>query len=68
MDPALAVEHAALSRQKTMNDVLDIGDSPVQQFYEGKTIFITGGSGFLGKQLIEKLFRFAIFFFTLLYL
>ncbi|XP_026740164.1 fatty acyl-CoA reductase wat-like [Trichoplusia ni] len=57
MDPALAVEHAALSRQKTMNDALDIGDSPVQRFYEGKTIFITGGSGFLGKQLIEKLFR-----------
>lgn len=27
----------------------------VQQFYAGKTIFITGGSGFMGKVLIEKL-------------
>lgn len=27
----------------------------VQQFYHGKTIFITGGSGFMGKVLIEKL-------------
>lgn len=27
----------------------------VQQFYVGKTIFITGGSGFMGKVLIEKL-------------
>lgn len=27
----------------------------VQEFYKGKTIFITGGSGFMGKVLIEKL-------------
>lgn len=27
----------------------------VQKFYAGKTIFITGGSGFMGKVLIEKL-------------
>lgn len=27
----------------------------VQQFYTGKTIFITGASGFMGKVLIEKL-------------
>lgn len=27
----------------------------VQEFYVGKTIFITGASGFMGKVLIEKL-------------
>lgn len=27
----------------------------VQEFYAGKTIFITGGSGFMGKVLIETL-------------
>ena len=27
----------------------------VQEFYAGKTVFITGGSGFMGKVLIEKL-------------
>jgi alcohol-forming fatty acyl-CoA reductase len=27
----------------------------VQKFYAGKTIFITGASGFMGKVLIEKL-------------
>ncbi|XP_062545047.1 putative fatty acyl-CoA reductase CG5065 isoform X2 [Armigeres subalbatus] len=29
--------------------------TPVQQWYAGKTIFITGGSGFMGKVLLEKL-------------
>jgi len=27
----------------------------IQEFYKDKTIFITGGSGFMGKVLIEKL-------------
>ncbi|XP_025160242.1 putative fatty acyl-CoA reductase CG5065 isoform X1 [Harpegnathos saltator] len=31
--------------------------TPVQQFYTGQSIFITGGSGFLGKILIQKLLR-----------
>ena len=29
--------------------------SEIQSFYRGKTIFITGGSGLMGKVLIEKL-------------
>ncbi|CAG9771570.1 unnamed protein product [Ceutorhynchus assimilis] len=29
----------------------------IRTFFEGKNIFITGGSGFLGKPLIEKLLR-----------
>lgn len=29
--------------------------SSIQEFYKGKTIFITGGSGFMGKVLLEKL-------------
>lgn len=29
--------------------------TPVQQFYSGQTVFVTGGSGFMGKVLIEKL-------------
>ncbi|XP_046737953.1 fatty acyl-CoA reductase 1-like [Diprion similis] len=31
--------------------------SEIQQFYVGKNIFITGGTGFLGVVLIEKLLR-----------
>ena len=30
-------------------------NNSVQKFYEGKTIFITGASGFMGKVLLEKL-------------
>lgn len=29
--------------------------SPVAEWYNGRTVFITGGSGFMGKVLIEKL-------------
>lgn len=31
--------------------------SAVQQFYRDSTVLITGGTGFLGKVLIEKLLR-----------
>ncbi|XP_032686156.1 fatty acyl-CoA reductase wat-like [Odontomachus brunneus] len=31
--------------------------TPVQEFYSGQSIFITGGTGFLGKILIQKLLR-----------
>ncbi|XP_035789764.1 fatty acyl-CoA reductase wat-like [Anopheles albimanus] len=31
--------------------------SPLKDFYEGKTILLTGGSGFIGKLLIEKLVK-----------
>lgn len=29
----------------------------IKRFYDGAEIFITGGSGFIGKVLIEKLLR-----------
>lgn len=31
--------------------------SSVSEFYCGKTVFITGGTGFMGKVLLEKLLR-----------
>jgi FlaA1/EpsC-like NDP-sugar epimerase len=31
--------------------------SPVKEFFRNKTVFITGGFGFVGKLLIEKFLR-----------
>lgn len=31
--------------------------TPIQEFYSGQSVFITGGTGFVGKLLIEKLLR-----------
>ncbi|XP_050358525.1 fatty acyl-CoA reductase 1-like [Nymphalis io] len=37
-------------------DDRDLENVPsIQEYYKGKTIFITGGSGFMGKVLVEKL-------------
>ncbi|XP_050689457.1 putative fatty acyl-CoA reductase CG5065 isoform X1 [Eriocheir sinensis] len=33
------------------------GASEISEWYRGKNVFITGGSGFLGKVLLEKLLR-----------
>nr|QGV11532.1 FAR26 [Tetrastichus brontispae] len=35
----------------------NIKSTPIQEFYKDQTIFITGGTGFIGKVLIEKLLR-----------
>lgn len=31
--------------------------SVIQEFYKGANVFLTGGTGFMGKALIEKLLR-----------
>lgn len=35
----------------------EITSTPVLEFYRNKCIFLTGGSGFIGKLLVEKLLR-----------
>ncbi|KAF5291778.1 hypothetical protein FQA39_LY14266 [Lamprigera yunnana] len=32
-------------------------DSQIQKFFENKTVFVTGATGFLGKLLVEKILR-----------
>lgn len=34
-----------------------VQDTEVQRFYRGTNVFLTGGSGFIGNILIEKLLR-----------
>ena len=31
--------------------------SQVKEFYKGKTVFVTGTTGFVGKVLLEKIIR-----------
>lgn len=31
--------------------------TPILDFYRGKVVFLTGGTGFIGKLLLEKLLR-----------
>ncbi|XP_030759584.1 fatty acyl-CoA reductase wat-like [Sitophilus oryzae] len=35
----------------------DLNLTPIQKFYDGANVFITGSTGFLGKILVEKLLR-----------
>lgn len=32
-------------------------DTPMRNFYRGKVVFLTGGTGFLGQIYVEKLLR-----------
>ncbi|KAJ0176919.1 hypothetical protein K1T71_006928 [Dendrolimus kikuchii] len=57
LDPAELVEKEFLARQIPMNAIIDRGDSIIQQCYKNSVVFITGATGFLGKQLVEKLIR-----------
>lgn len=41
---------------QTMDDLIDATPS-IEQFYDNAVIIISGGTGFLGKILVEKLLR-----------
>lgn len=40
-----------------LDDINEISLTPIQKFYSGANIFVTGGTGFLGQLIIEKLLR-----------
>lgn len=42
---------------EVQNALPSIAQNSVADFYNGKNVFITGGTGFMGKVLLEKLLR-----------
>ena len=40
-----------------LGSILLIMANSLARFYSGRTLFLTGGSGYVGKQIIEKLLR-----------
>lgn len=53
---ALTITSEALEHRNNSTNGLKINQkSDIQTFFNGKTVFITGASGFLGKLLLEKL-------------
>lgn len=40
-----------------INSSLDVNRHSIKAFYQNSTILVTGGTGFLGKVLLEKLLR-----------
>lgn len=55
------VDPLELLGERSFNEPREIDESevgsPIQEFYRGAVIFLTGGTGFMGKVLIEKLLR-----------
>lgn len=59
--PEHPIDPLELLGERNFNEPRDIPKdekgSPVQEYYRDATIFLTGGTGFMGKTLIEKLLR-----------
>lgn len=51
------IDANAQEMHTSLGELNSIGDSLISSFYAGKSIFITGASGFMGKVLVEKLLR-----------
>lgn len=57
MTSAIDIYNQALLRSKPIAENISKGDSEIQKFYKDSVIFITGVTGYLAKQLVEKLLR-----------
>lgn len=54
---ALSTPSTTTFHENSAKDAIDDDYISVPEFYNGRSIFITGGTGFMGKVLVEKLLR-----------
>jgi fatty acyl-CoA reductase len=55
------IDPLELLGERSFNEPREVHESeigsPVQEFFRNAVVFITGGTGFMGKMLVEKLLR-----------
>ncbi|GBP83320.1 Putative fatty acyl-CoA reductase CG5065 [Eumeta japonica] len=57
IDMSTEKEGGDITFEHMVDETEQLGESEIQKFFAGATALVTGGTGFLGKLLIEKLLR-----------